>query len=69
MAKRKTMSDTLRAAIKSSGLSNYRIAKDAGIEPDSIDRFVRVEGRRDLRLETAEKIADVLGLELRKRDS
>ena len=69
MANRKTISDVLRAAIKQSGLSHYRIAKDAGVEPDSIDRFVRSEDRKDLRLATAEKIADVLDLELRKRDS
>jgi plasmid maintenance system antidote protein VapI len=67
MAKRKTIADVLRNAIRESGLTHYRIAKDAGIKPDMIDRFVF--GKRDLRLGTAAKIADVLGLELVKRNS
>jgi plasmid maintenance system antidote protein VapI len=67
MAKRKKASEVLRAAIRESGLTSYRIAKDCGIKPDQIDRFV--SGERDLRLATAELIAERLGLELRKRDS
>ena len=54
--------DALKRAIVDSGLTHYRIAKDAGVTPDVIDRFVR--GERDLRLETAGKIASVLGLSL-----
>ena len=52
--------EQLRAAIVSSGLTHYRIAKDAGIKPDILDRFV--SGERDVRLHTAEKIGRVLGL-------
>ena len=54
------LADQLRAAIVESGLTHYRIAKDAGIKPDILDRFV--SGERDVRLQTAEKIALVLGL-------
>ncbi len=54
--------ESLRRAIVRSGLTHYRIAQDAGITPPMIDRFVR--GERDLRLETASKIAEVLGLNL-----
>ena len=57
--------DALKRAIVDSGLTHYRIAKDAGVTPDVIDRFVR--GERDLRLETAGKIASVLGLSLKPR--
>jgi DNA-binding phage protein len=67
MAKGKSMVDVLRSAIKASGLTHYRLAKEAGIKPFLLDRFVSREG--DLRLETAAKVAEVLGLELRKRDS
>ncbi len=66
MAKKATMIDSqLRAAIKASGLTHYRISKDAGIAPDQVARFVA--GERDLRLASAAKIAAVLNLELVSR--
>lgn len=52
----------LRAAIVDSGLSHYRIAKDAGITADIVSRFVT--GERQLKIESAGRIAEVLGLEL-----
>jgi hypothetical protein len=59
-----SIADQLRQAIRESGLTHYRIAKEAGIpKPDPIARFV--SGERDLRLESAAKIARALGLELR----
>lgn len=54
------LAEQLRAAIIGSGLTHYRIAKDAGIKPDILDRFV--SGERDVRLQTAEKIGRVLGI-------
>lgn len=67
MNKRKqSVSETLRNAIKESGLTHYRIAKDAGTTPAVVSRFAY--GERDLRLETVDRIAEVLGLELRKRE-
>ena len=63
--KPKTITDQLKAAIKDSGLTHYRIAKDADINPESIDRFM--SGGRDLRLETAAKICAVLNLELKTK--
>jgi hypothetical protein len=67
MAKGKStnISDQLRHAILHSGLTHYRIALDAGIATPMLDRFV--SGERDLRLESAAKIARVLKLELRER--
>ncbi len=64
MSKKKPASivDQLRRAIQGSGLTHYRIAKDAGIRPDILDRLV--SGERDVRLETAAKVARVLKLEL-----
>jgi DNA-binding phage protein len=57
--------EALRQAIRDSGLTQYRVAKIAGLEPGTIYRFLTAE--RDLRFESAGKIADALGLELTKR--
>lgn len=57
----------LRDAIVSSGLSHYRIAKDAGITADIVSRFV--SGERQMKIESAGRIAEVLGLELIPRRS
>ncbi|HXY35034.1 MAG TPA: hypothetical protein VEI07_12460 [Planctomycetaceae bacterium] len=58
-----SIADQLRAAIAGSGMTHYRVGKLAGIRPDILDRFASRE--RDMRLETAAKVARVLGLELR----
>ena len=63
MARRKNISDQLRDAIRKSGLTHYRIAKDAGMKPEQISRFVA--GERTVTLDTAARIAEVLRLELR----
>jgi DNA-binding phage protein len=60
------VSDQLRRAIRAeikAGSTAYRIAKDAGLKPEVVYRFMN-EGL-DLRLSTAAKLAAVLGLELR----
>jgi len=60
------MTEVLRAAIRQSGLSAYRISKDTGLVVTSIIRFVN--GETSLRLDKADKLADYFGLELgRKR--
>jgi len=64
---KQTIADQLKAAIKASGKTHYRIGHDAGVAPQIIDRFIANE--RDLRLATAARIADAMGLELRKRDA
>ena len=63
MKKPKLITDTLRAAIKASGLTHYAVAKLANVTPSQIDRFMT--GERDLRLSTAAAIAAALSLELR----
>jgi hypothetical protein len=55
--------ETLREAIRGSERTHYGIAQAAGITPGQLDRFVA--GERDLKLATAAKVADALGLELR----
>ena len=62
MSEEPKMVSALRAAIVDSGLSHYRIAKDAGITADIVSRFVT--GERQLKIESAGRIAEVLGLEL-----
>jgi transcriptional regulator with XRE-family HTH domain len=67
MPKQKTIKDQLKAAIKASGLTYYRISKDAGITETAIARFM--SGERGLNIDTAAKICAALNLELRKRNS
>jgi plasmid maintenance system antidote protein VapI len=57
-----SLSEQLRAAIANSGKTHYRLAKDSGVAPHVIDRFV--SGERSLNLATADKLAAVLGLAL-----
>jgi hypothetical protein len=61
--------DDWRRAIEASGLTHYRLAKMAGITPEVIDRFMSEDPdvRRDVRLETACKLATALGLELKPK--
>lgn len=56
----------LRDAIQESGLSHYRINKETGVDVTLIGRFMR--GERGLTLPTAERIANVVGLELKRKE-
>jgi len=53
----------IRREIKRQGLSKYRVALDAGIDRAVAVRFIN--GERGLTLDTASKVCDMLGLELR----
>ena len=68
MAKKQIPLDSaLRKAIKASGLTHYALAKSANVQATTIDRFMHPADdprHRDIRLETAAKIAAVLGLVL-----
>ncbi len=55
--------ETLREAIRRSGLTHYALGKAAGVAPAQLDRFVA--GERDLKLATAARVAEALGLGLR----
>ena len=59
------LTDVLRAAVGQSGLSQYRIARDTGIVPTSLMRFMR--GETSLRLDKADALAAYLQLELVKK--
>ena len=66
-AKAQTIQTTLRDAIKASGESLYRIAKDAGLPYSRIHDFVN--GKGALSLENAEKLCGYFGLDLKARES
>jgi predicted transcriptional regulator len=57
-----TLSLALREAIIGDGRTIYEIAKAINIEPDSLYRF---QQGKDIRLDTADKLAAALGLELK----
>src|SRR5689334_15119289 len=59
----KPFKEVLRNAVREAGRSNYAVAKGAGVAPIVLQRFIN--GDRGLNLETAERIARFLGLELR----
>ena len=48
--------------IDSRGLTAYAVAKLAGVDPGVVARFM--SGLRDIRLETADRLAGALGLRL-----
>jgi hypothetical protein len=58
----RTVCDQLRAAIKASGKTHYRIGKDASIKPEIVSRFV--SGERDITGKTFAKLAVALRLTL-----
>lgn len=62
-----SMADQLRSAIAKSGRSFYELGAEAGVHPVQVSRFAK--GERDLRLESASRLAGVLGLRLTSRRS
>jgi len=60
-----TISEQLRTAMKDSGLSAYRMAADSGVNVAAVLRFLSAE--RGLTLESVDRLAAVLGLELRAK--
>ena len=64
MAKKKpqrtTLPDGLRQALRNSGKTSYQLNEESGVNHGVILRFLK--GERDIRLETAEKLAAAVGL-------
>ncbi len=54
--------DAICEAIEASDKTRYRIAKDTGISQAHLSRLM--SGERGLSIESAEKLADYLGLEI-----
>lgn len=62
-----TLAEQLRQMISNSGLTAYQLRATTGIEASVISRFIN--GERDIRLETAGKLATALGAELKLKSS
>lgn len=58
------LADALRQAMIEDGRTLYELAKEAILETDQLYRF---RDGADLRLSSASKLAEVLGLELRPK--
>ena len=56
------ISRQLRAMIEARGLSAAELGRAAGVDGGVISRFLN--GERDVRLETVDRLAEVLGLRL-----
>ena len=65
-AKKTDWEKTIRQAIKDSGLSLYALSHLSGISDAQLSRFMN--GKRTLTIPTAEKIAEHIGVELKKRE-
>jgi len=60
--KRAKMSDQIRAAIDSCGVTRYRISKETGIAESALSRFMA--GERGLSMKALDVLADYLGLDV-----
>jgi len=56
------LSQALKDALRTSSKSMYQVAQDAGVSQIVVSRFL--SGERDIRMATADKLADALGLSL-----
>lgn len=56
--------ETVRDAIRNSGMTHYAISKATDISPGTLDRFMRGD-HKDMRLSSVQRLAELLGLELR----
>lgn len=60
--RRASISDQLRDAIATCGLSRYRIAKETGLQASALSRFA--SGERELSPQAVNAIGELLDLEL-----
>lgn len=61
-----SMTEALRAAIRSSGRTQMQISRGTGIPQPNISQFLT--GKEGITLKTADRLARFLGLELRAKD-
>lgn len=65
MGTEKPITNALRKAIEASGLSRYAISKRSGVDQAALSRFMA--GKMALTTDTLDRLAGVLGVELRRR--
>jgi plasmid maintenance system antidote protein VapI len=58
-----SLADHIREAARESGLSVYRLAKDAGVDQSTLNKFL-IGARDNLTLEVADRLFRVLGLHI-----
>ena len=58
----RSLSASLKKAMRQSPKTSYQIAKEARVSQIMVSRFL--SGKRDIRLATADRLAHVLGLKL-----
>jgi transcriptional regulator with XRE-family HTH domain len=58
----RSLSASLKKAMRQSPKTSYQLAKEAGVSQIMVSRFL--SGKRDIRLATADRLAHVLGLKL-----
>jgi transcriptional regulator with XRE-family HTH domain len=54
--------DAIRRAVESSDKTRYRIAKESGVSAGQLSRLVN--GERGMTVDTIERLADYLGLQI-----
>lgn len=59
-----TWAEILRSAVRDSGRTTYAIAQESGVPVQTVDRFL---AGAEPKLGTAERIAKIVGLDLRPR--
>ena len=57
------ISERLKRAIRESGMSRYAISQASGVDQATLSKFM--SGQRGLTLDSVDKLAGVLGLEIR----
>jgi plasmid maintenance system antidote protein VapI len=62
-----SLADQLRAAARDSGLSVYRLAKEAQVDQSTLNKFLAGD-RDNLRLDVADRLFRVLGLRVVRRE-
>ena len=65
MSEQSEVVDQLREFIKGSGKTLSQLARESGVDPPRLSRFLRCQ--RDLTLGAASRICTALGLELKRR--
>jgi transcriptional regulator with XRE-family HTH domain len=58
----KKLSEQIRVAIKSSGMTRYRLCCESGVDQGALSRFVH--GKAGLSLDALDRIGLVLGLQI-----
>jgi len=64
--KRVKLSEQIRRAVLASGVSRYRLCKQIGLSQSTMSRFMSRQG--GLGMEMLDKLADVLDINIAKKD-